>query len=250
MRQVIGLVGSEERSFFPQLTGRQNLEFFGALYGLHGAAARKRIDALLERVGLDWAVDRPFSIYSTGMRQRLAIVRGLLSEPQVLFLDEPTRALDPIAAREVRQLIAEHIVGELGRTVILATNQMAEAEELCDRLALIRLGRVVSEGTVDELRRSLRSGVRCELQVRDLPPGLPDALRLLSGVLDVAVENGQEPALVSLTLSEEGPVLAAALRETIELGGQVYGCTTRRVSLEEIFVDALADRPAEEVAAC
>ena len=133
VRERIGLVNGEERSFYWRLTGRQNLEFFAALYHVPGALAQRRIDDLVRRVGLSEDADRPFRTYSSGMRQKLGIARGLLGAPQVLFMDEPTRSLDPISAQSMRQLVAEYIIGELECTVILATHSMAEAEELCDR---------------------------------------------------------------------------------------------------------------------
>src|SRR6185312_6916459 len=119
-------------------------------------------DNLLRRLDLAGSSHRLFETYSAGMRQKMAIARGLLAEPEIVFMDEPTRALDPISAREVRDLVAEYLVGELGRTVLLATHSLAEAEELCGRLVLIKSGRVIADGTVDELRRAIRPGVRCE----------------------------------------------------------------------------------------
>jgi ABC-2 type transport system ATP-binding protein len=244
VRAAIGLVSGEERSFYWRLTGRQNLEFFAALYHVPPAVARRRIDDLLRRVELADHADRPFRTYSTGMRQKLAIARGLLSEPQVLFMDEPTRSLDPISAQIVRRFVAEYIIGELGRTVILATHSMAEAEELCDRLALVRSGRVVAQGSVDQLRRTLHYGGRCELRVRHMPPELPDALRRIPGILSLDVTRDDGLHLLELSLSEEGPVLAAVLREAVECGAEIYGCQTCQVSLEEIYLHTLGETPA------
>ena len=251
VRAAIGLVSSEERSFYWRLTGRQNLEFFAALYHIPPSAARRRIDSLLQQVGLAEHADRPFRTYSSGMRQQLAIARGLLHEPQVLFMDEPTRSLDPIAAQAVRRLISEYIIGELGCTVILATHSMAEAEELCHRLALIRAGRVIAQGSVDQLRQTLHLGARCELRVRYLPPDLPAALQRIPGVLGVEVARDASLCRLDLALSGEGAVLAAVLRETIERGAEIYGCQTRQTTLEEIYLHTLGEAPEPaEVAVC
>jgi ABC-2 type transport system ATP-binding protein len=246
VRERIGLVSGEERSFYWRLTGRQNLEFFAALYHVPGPIAQRRIADLLRRVGLDDAADRPFRTYSSGMRQKLGIARGLLSAPQVLFMDEPTRSLDPISAQAMRQLVTEYITGELECTVILATHSMAEAEQLCDRLALIRTGQIVAEGTIAQLRQGLHYGVRCELRVRHMAPELPDTLRRLGGVLDVAATRDDGSHLLRLTLNEEGPVLAAVLREVIESGADIYSCLTRQVTLEEIYVHTLGAPAAPE----
>lgn len=251
VRRLIGLVSGEERSFYWRLTGRQNLEFFAAIYHVPRDVVARRIDMLLTRVGIAEHADRPFQTYSTGMRQKLAIARGLLSEPRVLFMDEPTRSLDPISAQAVRRFIADYILGELGCTVILATHSMAEAEDLCDRIALIRAGRVVAEGSVDHLRQALHYGVRCELRIRHMPPEAPAALERINGVIDVEVEREEGLHLLRMTLSEDGPVLAAVLREVIEGGGDVYSCLTRQVSLEEIYLHTLGEAaPREEVEIC
>jgi ABC-2 type transport system ATP-binding protein len=241
VRSAIGLISGEERSFYWRLTGRQNLEFFAALYHVPPKLARERIGALLRGVGLDEAADRPFRTYSTGMRQKLAIARGLLNAPQVLFMDEPTRSLDPISAQNVRRFVADYILGELGSTVILATHSMAEAEELCDRVALIRAGRVVAQGSVDQLRQELHYGLRRELRLRHMPPELPDMLRRLPGIasLEIAREDGLH--VLELAMSDEGAVLAAVLREAIESGAEIYDCRTRHVSLEEIYLQTLGD---------
>src|SRR5262249_20517766 len=248
VRERIGLVSGEERSFYWRLTGRQNLEFFAALYHVPGPIARRRIDDLLRRVGLDDHADRPFRTYSSGMRQKLGIARGLLGAPQVLFMDEPTRSLDPISAQAMRRLVAEYIMGELECTVILATHSMAEAEELCDRLALVQSGRVVAEGTIAQLRASLRAGVSCELHLRHMPPDLPDALRRLAGILDVTAARDDASHLLRLSLSEEGPVLAGLLREVVESGADIYSCVTRQMTLEEIYLHTLSAPGAPEQA--
>ena len=249
VRAQIGLITAEERTFYWRLTGRQNLEFFAALYQLPPAAARLRIGALLEAVGLADHADRPFQTYSTGMRQKLAIARGLLHEPQVLFMDEPTRSLDPISAGAIRRLVADYIVGDLGRTVILATHSMTEAEQLCTRVALLQAGRVVAEGSIAHLRQALEYGISCELRVLYMSPALPEALRCLPGVLDVSIAPEERLHLLRLTLVEEGAVLAAVLRAVVESGAEVHGCLTRAVSLEEIYARTLGEPAATMEAA-
>jgi|RhiMetdeSRZDD1v2_1073273.scaffolds.fasta_scaffold192117_2 ABC-2 type transport system ATP-binding protein len=239
VRQTIGLVSGEERSFYWRLTGRQNLEFFAALYHVPPATAQQRIDALLSGVGMTGDADRPFRTYSTGMRQKLAIARGLLNQPQVLFMDEPTRSLDPISAQQIRRFVSDYILGHLGSTVILATHSMAEAEELCHRVALIRAGRVVAQGSIDQLRQALHHGVRRELHLRHMPPELPDTLRRLSGVLSLEVSRVEGLHVLDMAMSDEGALLAAVLRETIESGAEVYECRTRQASLEEIYLHTL-----------
>ncbi len=152
VRRALTPVIADERSLYWRLTGVENLDLFAALYGL-GADARLRIPELLDLVGLSTAGHRRVGTFSSGMKQRLLIARALLSRPLVLLLDEPTRSLDPVGARDFRQFLRENVVGGEGCTVILATHDADEAFDLCDRLAVLDRGRVVASGTADELTR-------------------------------------------------------------------------------------------------
>lgn len=149
-RRKVGLVINEDRSFYWRLTGIENLEFFGTLDNLHGSELRERTAVLLKLVGLAAAGDKRVSDYSSGMRQRLAIARGLLVDPEVLLLDEPTRSLDPLGAREIRRLISGEIHAERTRTIVVATNQLADVSDLCDRLLMIHHGSIVRSSQVTQ----------------------------------------------------------------------------------------------------
>ncbi len=153
VRRVLTPVIADERSLYWRLTGTENLRLFASLYGLRGAEARQRTPQLLARVGLSHAADRLVATYSSGMKQRLLIARALLSRPLVLLLDEPTRSLDPIGARDFRRFLRDEIATGEGCTVLLATHDADEAFELCDRLAVLDGGRVVASGSVAELAR-------------------------------------------------------------------------------------------------
>ncbi|KAF5418242.1 MAG: ABC-2 type transport system ATP-binding protein [Candidatus Methanocomedens sp.] len=155
VRESIGFVTSDERSFYWRLTGRHNLRFFATLHNYYSDDAKERIDELLSLVGMEDRADDRFLSYSAGMKQRMAIARGLLNDPAVLFMDEPTRALDPGAAHNVRKFVKEHIMGDKGKTVFLSTHHLPEAEELCDRIAIINEGRIVVVGTLEELKSAL-----------------------------------------------------------------------------------------------
>ena len=151
VKPLINLV-FEEQNLYERQTGRENLELFAKLYGAPSA----RVPELLERVGLTDAATRKVKTYSTGMKQRLLIARALVNDPRVLFLDEPTRGLDPSSARDVRGIIREHAHG--GATVFLTTHYMEEADELCDRVAFLAAGAIVALDTPRELK--LRYGER------------------------------------------------------------------------------------------
>ena len=144
VRSRIGLVVGDERSFYWRLSGRHNLEFFGALQGLRSRDLRARIDRLGELLELTDLLDRPFRTYSTGMRQRLALARGLLHDPPFLFMDEPSRSLDPTATGAFHQLLRRLVWGE-GKTILLVTHQLSEARAVCDRAGVLDSGRLVLE---------------------------------------------------------------------------------------------------------
>jgi len=151
LKASIGLILSNERSFYWRLTGRQNLEFFGTLYNMPARALKQKIDDILHLVGLDDAADVWFQNYSSGMRQRLAICRGLLHDPRVLFMDEPTKGLDPHFAGTLRAFIKAKLSREQGKTIIIVTHQIQDALEICDKIAVMDKGEIRVCGNTDEL---------------------------------------------------------------------------------------------------
>ena len=244
VRSRIGLINGDERSFYWRLTGRQNLEFFGALRGLDAATTADAIADLAVRLGMAEHLDRPFGRLSSGQRQALAIVRGLLDAPAIVFMDEPTRSLDPISAERLRRFVREVIVGEHARTVVLATHSMLEAEELCGRLAFIQDGRIAALGTVDELRRAIGYGTRCELHLRDAPGDVAAIVGHIEGVTALrsdsleAVAAGGATVAIHLTLTSRD-ALSEILRTLVAAGVSVLGCETSELSLEEIYIQTL-----------
>ena len=163
IKAAVGLVVADERSFYWRLSGMRNLLFFGAMAGLPQSIAHQRAMATLAMVGLTDHAKRRFGEYSAGMRQRLAIARSLLHEPKILFLDEPTRSLDPLAASALHTLIRE--LAAQGVTVFLTTHNLGEAEILCDRIALMHQGKIRACAPPAELRRALEPGEKYRLLV-------------------------------------------------------------------------------------
>lgn len=151
VKASIGYVSGEERSFYWRLTGRQNLMFFASLYNLSGREAEERIDGLLDRLDLSESADNMVYSYSSGMKQKLAFARGLLADPAVLFLDEPTKSVDAITARSIMTMITDELVGKEGRTVFLTSHRLEEVETMCDRFAIINRGEISFSGTLADL---------------------------------------------------------------------------------------------------
>jgi ABC-2 type transport system ATP-binding protein len=239
VKKLVGLVNAEERSFYWRLTGRENLQFYASLYNLPRKSARKRIDELLNLVEMADKADIRFQNYSTGMRQKLAIARGLLSEPRILFVDEPTRSLDPVSAQAVRRFFKEKVAGE-GKTVVLATHNLSEAEQLCDRLAIMDHGRVNALGSVQKLRSLFQTHEGCELQVKHFSEGILPNLRLIDGVQECHV-TGQHDGVCSLKLriSNREAVLPRVLAIMVNSGVEVCNCQLRELPIDEIFIHAL-----------
>ena len=172
-RGIVSPVSADERSLEWRLSARENLRFYGALHGLAGAALHSRIDELLHTMQLADAGERRVATYSSGMKQRLLIARGLLPAPRVLLLDEPTRSLDPLAARAFRDLLRSEIAGRQGCTILMATHDPDEAMDLCDRIAILDHGRVEALGTARDLMRAFgeeryRLWLRADISPRDL----------------------------------------------------------------------------------
>src|SRR5438067_8715527 len=184
VRPLIGIVFGGERGLYTRLTARQNIEYWGALYRLPGTEIKRRSAALLERVGLTDRADQRVEEFSRGMKQRLHLARGLVGDARVLFLDEPTTGMDPLAAREFRSLIGE-LKGE-GRTILLTTHDMVEAETVCDRVTLIDRGTILATESPRTLGRVISRFQR--IDVEGAPGGLLAELELVAGVSSVATQ--------------------------------------------------------------
>jgi ABC-2 type transport system ATP-binding protein len=235
VRQLVGLVTAEERSLYWRLTARQNLRFFLSLYGINGRRAETRIDSLLDLFMLTEVANVRVAEYSTGMRQKLSIARGLLSEPRLLFLDEPTRGLDPAAAHNLLQLVRERAVRHLENTVILTTHIAREVEQLCDRIATLHRGRVSYVGSVEGLVATLDETVGYSLVVDALPDAVFSALRGKAGVTECTVSRRDDGAIeLELTLAHDG-ALSEVLRQLLFNNVMITRCTVRETSLEDTF---------------
>jgi ABC-2 type transport system ATP-binding protein len=193
VKRRIGLCSSEERSFYFRLTARQNLEFFGGLAGLAGDVLAKRIEEVVDLVDLGESIDKKFSGFSSGMRQRLTMARALLADPPILYLDEPTRAVDPVHSEDLRRLIREELVDKRGKTVILATNLLDEAWALCDRIAIMRRGTIAALGPPKELDANYARLLKYLITVDRSDASLLARVAAVPGVTTVAtvdIHNG------------------------------------------------------------
>lgn len=157
VRQLVGYCPAGAGGFYQRLSGRRNLEFFALLSRIPRAHIPARAARLWRLVGLDGFRDGPVAHYSDGMRQRLALARALLTDPPVLLLDEPTRGLDPEAAAFWRRFLRQQVIRDQGKTILLVTHNVLDAEEICDRVAIMDRGRIVAMGRADEVLNGVRS---------------------------------------------------------------------------------------------
>jgi ABC-2 type transport system ATP-binding protein len=232
VRRRVGYVFGGERGLYDRLSGLDNLRYFAELYGVAPREQRTRIADLLELVGLAGRERERVEGYSRGMRQRLHIARGLVHDPEVLFLDEPTLGLDPVGARELRALVAQLARG--GKTILLTTHYMFEADALCDRIAVIDNGRIVATGTPAGLKASVGQRSVIEIEAYGIPADAMERLRQVPGVASVGMEQREQAQLVVVT-TDRGSELTRALLAELD-GVQVGRVSTREPTLEDAYV--------------
>jgi len=224
VRKRIGYVFGGERGAYDRLSGLDNLRYFSELYGVPPAVQKQRIPMLLELVGLTGREKERVEGYSRGMRQRLHIARGLLHDPPVVVLDEPTIGLDPVGARELRATIAE--LASTGKTVLLTTHYMYEADALCRRIAVINKGEIVAEGTPSALKSRVADQIVVEIEAFGVPDHALARIRAHPDVTSVSVEDRDQAQLV-LVQSPQGQDIA------LELVGHLEDTRVGRVSVRE-----------------
>lgn len=231
---------TESPVHYESLSARDNLSIFGELYGVSSDQLPGRVDALLKMFDLAERADDKVAGFSKGMKQRLALARALIHEPDILFLDEPTAGLDPEAARQVTELI-ERLSEEEGRTIFLCTHNLVEAERLCDRVGVINRGELIAVGTPAELARRIWHGHGIRVQLgRPLASEVLDSLRRLEGVAEVEVGDAE----LHVLMDQESctPVIVRAL---VEAGAEVYAVKPREHSLEDIYFQLQANARGE-----
>jgi ABC-2 type transport system ATP-binding protein len=232
IRSHIGFIFGGERGLYWRLSGIDNLRYFSSLYYVDPQVASKRIAYLMELVGLEDRGREKVEGYSRGMKQRLHIARALLHDPEILFLDEPTIGLDPVGAREIRQMILN--LQSEKKTVLLTTHYMFEADALCQRIAVINHGKIIALDTPSELKQIVKDLSIVELEVYGVPASALVKIKTLPGVENVTVENMDQIQHV-LVQTPRGPEAIPALVDA--MGDVKIGkITTREPTLEDAYV--------------
>jgi ABC-2 type transport system ATP-binding protein len=236
LRSRIGYVFGGDRGLYDRLSGLDNLRFFADVYRVPIRDKSRRIDELLDLVGLRGRERERVETYSRGMRQRLHIARGLLHDPEVLFFDEPTIGLDPVGARELRETVAG--LRQAGKTILLTTHYMFEADELCQRVAVITGGQIVAQGRPAELKAAVADRTVIEIETYGVGEETLERLRGLGGVSSVSSETRDQAQVILVQAADASlvqPLLGLLDGTTI---GKVV---SREPTLEDAYVELVRE---------
>jgi ABC-2 type transport system ATP-binding protein len=236
VRPLINMVSGGESSGYGLLTVRENLWMFSQFYGVPSKEAYRRIDELLKRVGIFDRRHTRSSDLSTGLRQKMNIVRGFMTDPKVLFLDEPTLGLDVGASREVRSLIREWLDEDRSRTLLLTTHYMVEADELCDRVAIINQGRVLACDSPSVLKQRLQKEAIFEIETSPLNGLKAQTIEDLPEVRKATAMEHDGGATMELILVEEA-ALAQVINVFTQENVRILKFSKHEPTLEDVFVD-------------
>jgi ABC-2 type transport system ATP-binding protein len=236
VRERIGYVFGGDRGLYDRVSGVDNLRYFAELYGVEPSEQKRRIAALLEMVGLTGRENEKVEGYSRGMRQRLHIARGLLHDPEVIFMDEPSIGLDPVGARELRQTVRSLV--DAGKTVLLTTHYMFEADALCDRIAVINAGRIVALGTGADLKNEIAERTIVEIETFGVTDEAVERLRRDEDVSAINMEE-RDQSQILLVQSDRGAHITQRLLSL--LGDTRVGkVVAREPTLEDAYVHLIA----------
>ena len=236
VRQNLGTVLAGDRSIYWKLSGKENLEYFAALYHIPPALAKQRVAELLERMELKERANDLVEKYSTGMKQRIAISKALLARPPILLLDEPTLGLDPQAARKVRELVTE--LKNEGHTILLTTHYMEEADLLSDRIGIIDKGKIIALDTPAALKATIKQSDVIKMEVAGWKPELAERITSLSEVDSLVTRWRESDAIweISFQSAHSRAILPQLLERINTNGTRLVNLNVVQPSLEDVFI--------------
>jgi len=235
------MVSGGETSGYGLLTVRENLWMFAQFYGIESKEANQRIKTLMEVVGMSDRLNTKSSDLSTGLRQKMNIVRGFMTDPQVLFLDEPTLGLDVGASHDVRAFVKRWMDEDHNRTLLLTTHYMVEADELCDRVAIINQGRVLACDTPAHLKQALQKHAIFQMRVNAPQQMVEQQFSQIRGVRDFHLKPEEDAVRLEFILEEEA-VLAEVMAELARQQARILSLQKREPTLEDVFVQLVGQR--------
>jgi ABC-2 type transport system ATP-binding protein len=245
VRATTGCMLMGERGLYWKLTGRENLVFFGALYHLSPALRRRRADEVIERLDLGDLADRAVETYSSGQKMKLAFAKALINDAPLLILDEPTNTLDVPSARDLRAIVRQ--LNAQGKTVIYTTHIMAEAEQLCDRVAIIDRGQVLALGTVGDLKESLGRDEVTRIE-GIIPSAALRAVQALDGVGQATLTNVNSHHQLTVSAADQRSLLPRLIETLSAYDAVVQKIVPEEITLEDVFIARTGRTLAEDTA--
>ena len=236
IRNRINFIFGGEMGVYRRLSGRDNLQYFANLYHIPMAEAKRKVNEVLEIVGLTDKADALAETYSKGMIQRLQISRGLMNDAEIFFMDEPTIGLDPLGARTQRNLI--RTLKEHGKTIVLTTHYLYEAEELCDRIAIMNKGKIVALDTPQGLKDLLENTKTIELVIKHSMTNLYERIKEISGVRSVEFKEGEENDIYLIKYDRDLDILSEVLNLTCD----ITSFSQKELTLEDVFIHLMGDK--------
>lgn len=240
LRPRINMVSGGESSGYGILTVRENIWLFARIYGVANELIRERTDQMLDVVGLKDKANSRVSHLSTGQRQKMNFCRGFITDPKILFLDEPTLGLDVTAARNIRAFIRQWMKDDSKRTLLLTTHYMAEADELCDRLAIVDHGKILACDTPANLKRRVQEHPLFELTISPGPGGIPNVAEV-SGVHQATRVETPTTVEIKVVLQEE-PAIGGVVQKIAGSGAKILNLKKVEPTLEDVFIELVGHR--------
>ncbi len=233
----LGTVLAGERSTYWKLTGRENLEYFAAMNGVTGKRAKQKVDYILNRFNLEKKADETVEKYSTGMKQRVALAKALITDPKILILDEPTSGLDPQSARNLRELILE--IKEEGRTVLLTTHYMEEADQLSDRIAIIDHGKIIAMDTPHNLKNSLNKTTMAILELSSWNDEISNKLKNIPALEKVhsKFNDNTQRWEIKVHMSNGPDTVSSLISSITSQGIKITNFSVEEPTLEDVFIN-------------
>ena len=229
VKKRLGVV-PQDVAIYEELSARENLSFWGGIFGMGGGKLRSRVDELLEQVGLEDRAKEPTKNFSGGMKRRLNLALGLVHDPKLILLDEPTVGIDPQARHNILDVVKSIVAG--GRTVLYTTHYLEEAEDLCDRLAIIDHGKILSQGTVGELKTQMGEGSLLTVQGDFQAATLSEAVSGVEGLMPIEIDDKRAMLLVA----RDGPGVSHSLEGLFSKGLTFDDITIKEPNLEDLFL--------------
>lgn len=238
LRPNINFIFGSERSLYWRLSARDNLMYFSDLYKIDKKTRNKRIPELLDMVGLSDRADEKVETYSKGMKQRLQIARGLVNDPEVIFLDEPTIGLDPVGAKELRKIIMD--LSHCGKTILLTTHYMYEADELCNRIAIINKGEIAALDTPEGLKKLSSNLSVMEIQVLGIGADKIKTIKSIDGVEALSLKQDEHVQILQLHCQNPSSITQKVMNILSDI--KVLGVNAREATLEDAYIKLVGDK--------